>query len=200
MKKKLTILAGVALVAAGGVAVAQTATQAPATQALAPHARAAAPAADMTRAQATQRAQERFGRLDLNRDGRFTPEEAQQGREQRRAERMNAMFDRVDADRNGSITREEMRAAQEARLTARDDDRPRGHRFMRGHGRRGAGGEGMRGGRMFGEQGYITAEQFQTRALERFDRLDADDNGVVTATERQGARHHRRGWRGRGRG
>jgi hypothetical protein len=54
-------------------------------------------------------------------------------------------------------------------------------------------GPGARGGRMFGTEGFVTAEQFRARALERFDRADADHNGTVTAAERQAARGQMRG-------
>ena len=106
------------------------------------------------------------------------------------------MFDRLDADHNGSITREEMSQAR-AQHQAR-----RGERHGE-HGR-GPGGPGMRpsrsGGpaarrrpacaaqRMFGEQGFVTREQFRERALARFDRADADHDGTLTAAERQAAR------------
>ena len=47
----------------------------------------------------------------------------------------------------------------------------------------------MRGERMFGEQGFVTREQIRERALARFDRLDANRDGTLTAAERQaGAR------------
>ena len=48
-------------------------------------------------------------------------------------------------------------------------------------------GPGRRGGRLFGAEGFVTAEQFRARALERFDRADADHNGTLTAAERQAA-------------
>jgi hypothetical protein len=51
----------------------------------------------------------------------------------------------------------------------------------------------MRGGRMFGEQGFVTREQMRERALARFDRADADHNGTLTAAERHAAREQRRG-------
>jgi 23S rRNA-/tRNA-specific pseudouridylate synthase len=41
---------------------------------------------------------------------------------------------------------------------------------------------------MFGANGVITQAEFRQRALERFDRMDLDRNGVVTAAERQQAR------------
>lgn len=155
--------------------------------------------ADVTREQVIERTDRRFARLDANNDGRFTPEEAQARREQRREQRAERMFDRLDLDRNGSITREEARQAHaqhRAERAARGPDAHSGrgmrHRGARHAGPEGAGGPGMRGRRLFGEQGFVTAEQFRTRALARFDRLDADRNGVVTAAERQAARAQRR--------
>lgn len=62
---------------------------------------------------------------------------------------------------------------------------------MRRGGPDGPGG-GMRGQRLFGAQGFATREQFRERALARFDRADADRNGIVTAAERQAARGQRR--------
>jgi hypothetical protein len=50
---------------------------------------------------------------------------------------------------------------------------------------------------MFGTQGFVTLEQMRARALERFDRADANHDGTLTAAERQAAhgrmRDHRDG-------
>jgi hypothetical protein len=62
------------------------------------------------------------------------------------------------------------------------------HRGMRHGGPGGPGMRGMRGMRMFGEQGFVTREQFRERALARFDRADANHDGTVTAAERQAMR------------
>ena len=63
----------------------------------------------------------------------------------------------------------------------------------RGHGGPGMGGmRGMRGQRMFGEQGFVTREQFRERALARFDRADANHDGTVTVAERRAMRGQRR--------
>jgi hypothetical protein len=59
---------------------------------------------------------------------------------------------------------------------------------MRHHG--GRRGHAM-GQRMFGEQGFVTAEQMRERTLARFDRTDADHDGIVTAAERQQMRSQR---------
>lgn len=143
--------------------------------------------ADVTRAQVIERVDERFARLDANNDGRFTPEEGRALHERRRGEMANRVFDRIDADRNGSISREEMSQARAQRGARR--------------GQRMAAGPGMRGRRMmrrqrmamhmFGEDGVATREEFRQRALERFDRADADRNGTLTAEERRAARPQR---------
>jgi hypothetical protein len=152
------------------------------------------PNADITRAQVIERVDQRFARLDANNDGRFTREEGQSRRAQRRQEMANRMFDRVDADRNGSITREEMSQARATREARRGERSAAGGPPRRGpgmRGPRGPRGTGMRGMRMFGEQGFVTRDQLRQHALERFDRADADRNGTLTPAERRAARPHR---------
>lgn len=196
--KKLFLLTGAALIATTGVALAQNATTMPT-----PTTAAARPDrnADVTRQQVIERADQRFARLDLNRDGRFTPEERRQLGEQRRSQRADRMFERLDLNRDGNVTREEMGQAHSQRAEQRRERRAeagehggrRGHhgrRFMRHH--RGGGDFAMRGERMFGEQGFVTAEQMRARALERFDRMDANRDGTLTAAERRQARQQMR--------
>jgi Ca2+-binding EF-hand superfamily protein len=175
--KKLPFLAATALIVgiAGAAALAQPGADAPRPDRN----------ADQTRAEAIAQIQRRFQRLDLDHDGRFTREESQQIRAQMRQRMADRMFDRMDADHDGSITREEMNQTRAARQQARPGEggrhHPRMHRRSGHHARSG-------GGRMFGEQGYVTLDQMQARALARFDRLDANHDGTVTATERQQAR------------
>jgi Ca2+-binding EF-hand superfamily protein len=180
--KTLTILAGTALLASAGAVLAQPA----AGQRLDRN-------ADVTRQQVVERADQRFARLDLNNDGRATREEAQQAAQQRRAERAGRMFERLDANRDGSISRAEFEQARSARAERREQHAERGpRRGMRGMRGMRPGGPGMRGERLFGEQGFVTREQMRERALARFDRLDANRDGTLTATERQQARQQMR--------
>lgn len=170
--KTLLFSAGLGVAAIAGIAIAQPGPQ------------PVGPGRDTTRQEVIERTDARFDRLDENRDGRVTPEEARTARDRARAERAERMFDRLDANDDGSISREEMRA---------------------GHGRRGGDGMlmGRRGGpegpggrvrgmRAFGEQGFITREQMRERALARFDRIDANRDGTVTMEERRAARDARR--------
>ena len=170
---KLTILAGTALLAATGVAIAQPA-DGPRPD----------PNADVTRQQVIERTDQRFSRLDLDSDGRATAEEARQAHEQRRAERAGRMFERLDANSDGSISRAEFDQARAERVERRAERRP-------GRGMHGA-GHGMHATRAFGEQGFITREQMRERALARFDRVDANRDGTLTAEERRQARQARR--------
>jgi Ca2+-binding EF-hand superfamily protein len=196
MKNKLLILAGGALAVLGVAAAAQNAV---------PAARSG-PGADLTRQQVIDRVQQRFQQLDVDHDGRFTPEEARQQRARRAEQRQDRMFARLDLDHDGSITRaemgqahvqmrERMRARRAERGAGPDGaDRAEGRRGGRHGGwamrhRHGHGHFGGRGGqRMFGEQGFVTLEQMRDRALQRFDRLDANHDGTVTGAERQQAR------------
>lgn len=193
--KKLTILAGTAVLAAvAGVAIAAQPAEAPHIDRN----------ADITRQQVIDRVEQRFARLDIDHDGRATPEEARQAAEQGRQERAARAFERLDLDHDGSITRAEFDQARAQRREQRAERHgERGPRMaMRGrHGprmgmrRMGPDGPGMRGARrggFFGEQGFATLDQMRTRALERFDRADANHDGTLTAAERQQAREQMR--------
>ncbi|HYI48553.1 MAG TPA: EF-hand domain-containing protein [Allosphingosinicella sp.] len=184
---KLSFLGCAALLVTAGAAAAQGPDRRPGRN------------AEVTRAQVIERTDRAFARLDTDNDGRFTQEEARARGEQRREQRMTRMFDRLDADRNGSITREEMAQAHAARRGPGGPGAEGGGRRgpgMRHRGPRGGFGgpgmRGMRGQRMFGEQGFVSREQFRERALARFDRLDSNRDGTVTAAERQAARGQRR--------
>jgi hypothetical protein len=180
---KLILFGGAVMIAVAGVALAQPG----------PGPRPARDA-DTTRQQVVERVEQRFSRMDVNRDGRFTREEAQQAREQRRAQRAERMFDRLDLDRDGSVTRQEMSQAQAQRQAQRAERGERGERRgmrgMRRMHRTGGmpGARGARGAPMFGEQGFVTLAQLRDRALARFDRADANRDGTLTAAERQQTR------------
>ncbi len=150
---------------------------------------------DVTRQQAIDHADQRFARLDLDHDGRATAEEARQAFAQRREERFGRAFERLDADRDGSLSRAEFEQGRERRAEQRGERGPR--RGMRG---RRHGGQGRHAERMFGEQGFVTREQMRERALARFDRLDQNRDGTLTASERRSGpsfRQHREERRGR---
>ncbi len=106
-------------------------------------------------------------RLDLNRDGAITPDEAGAVQAVR--------FLRWDSDGDGVITEAEMLAAAQARIARRI-----AKRFARMD----------RNG-----DGRIERAEFDDRGAARFARLDTDGDGRVTREEIRARRHERRrGW------
>jgi Ca2+-binding EF-hand superfamily protein len=176
--KKFTILAGIAALAVSGTAAAQTGG----------FHRSGDRNVDMTRAQAAAKADQAFQRLDLNRDGRVTRDEMRQAREQFRAQAQERR-----AQRLAQLTPEQRAQIEQRRAQRGERGGERAQRWANRGGGEARGQRGHRGGeRMFGEQGFVTAEQFRARALERFDRMDLNNDGVVTAAERQQAREQMR--------
>lgn len=140
-----------------------------------------------------QRVQRLTG-MDADRDGSVTADERRAAMQARMAGRADARFDRLDADDDGAVSRAEFDAAREARGEARAD---RGPRPMRAHGGPVGGGHGMGHGRGRGEaRGPVVIADAQARAEQAFARLDADNDGFVTAEEgragRQAMREQRR--------
>ncbi len=164
-------LAALALVAVGGVAAAQQASDRPAARGM---------RADedgdgrLSQAEFMARRLDRLRAADANGDGSVSADERRAAREARRARRADARFDRLDADKDGAVTRAEFDAAH-------------AERGMRGH-------RGHRGARAAGPVVIADAE---ARAARTFARLDADGDGYVAADERRAARQAARG-HGRG--
>ena len=181
MKKTVLAIAGIGLLA-GTATLAQ------------PGERASTP---MTRADVAQKSAERFQKMDLNGDGVLDLADQELRREQRIA--------RLDTDGNGAISKAERDAAREARKERRaermaergvEGERREGKRKMRG-GKRGHFRGGMMGGGKMARadangDGRLTLQEMQAHALERFDRIDTDKNGTVTAEERKAAHDARR--------
>jgi Ca2+-binding EF-hand superfamily protein len=114
--------------------------------------------AQTTPAQGPERGVSRLFEADSNNDGVLTRQEFDASRA--------THFTRLDADNNGQLSREEMRAM-------------RGERGGRGH--RGGGHQLTRADA--NSDGNITRDEFLARPIAMFDRLDADNNGVISAAE-----------------
>lgn len=170
----ISLLAGAAVLASSGAALAQDRQ---------------APKADVTRAAAQERAAQAFQRMDANGDGKLDAAD--------REARQKARFDRLDADGNGTVNYAEFAAARGApdgERAGRQGER-KGHRMgMRGM--RGGHAMGMRGNADSDNDGTLTQAEFIAAALARFDAADADKNGTVTAAERNAQRKAMRERRG----
>lgn len=114
-------------------------------------------------------------RQDANRDGVATRAEA--------IAQADARFAQMDTDHDGRVTGGEMRAYRAAvhdRMIASGRDVPVPPPGGRKH-------DGM-GRRMDPNgDGSVTREEFEARALKRFDRMDANHEGTIDATERANA-------------
>jgi len=108
------------------------------------------------------------------------------GRDQTRAEaqqRADMMFQMMDANKDGTVTKAEAEQALAQFQAMRGGD---------DNGRRG----GSRMQRMldeaFATSQSMTLQQFEAQALARFDAMDLNHDGTVTAAERQQARSQMR--------
>ena len=114
-------------------------------------------------------------RQDANRDGVITRTEA--------IAQADARFAQMDIDHDGRISAGEMRAYRTAmhdRMVASGRDVPVPPPGGSKH-------DGM-GRRMDPNgDGSVTREEFEARALKRFDRMDANRDGTIDATERANA-------------
>lgn len=176
----LTGLGVIALAAAAGAATAQV-PPAPAEGAPAPHHARADPNRQITRAEFVDARIARLTALDTNRDGVVSPEERAAAMQARRAERAGDRFARLDANGDGSISRAEFDAGH----AARPDRGPRAERAGHRESRRGGAHHAMRGqGR---ERGPVVIAEASAKLGERFDKMDADRDGVISADERRAA-------------
>lgn len=127
----------------------------------------------------------RLTAVDANRDGSVSAEERQSGVDTRRNQRASARFEALDKNGDGSVSRDEFIAGRE-RSAARADGGRR-HGMGRPAHRRGADAAAARG--------PVTIAQVQTRLATRFDRIDTNRDGFLTAEERTAARQAMRGQR-----
>jgi len=116
----------------------------------------------MAQNDAPARGQHGLFQSDANSDGVLTRQEFDAGRD--------ANFARLDANTDGQLTREEMRAGREGRGEGR------------GHGRGGGGHSLTRADA--NSDGNVTRDEYLARPTAQFDRIDANNDGVITEAER----------------
>jgi hypothetical protein len=108
-------------------------------------------------------------------------------RDQTRAEaqqRADMMFQMLDANKDGTVTKAEAQQALAQFQAARGGDE---------NGGRGAGRMQRMIDQAFGTAQSLTQAQFEAQALARFDAMDLNRDGTVTAAERQQLRAQRQG-------
>lgn len=161
----------------------------------------------VTRAEVTAVLDRRFAALDINQDGIISQTERQAHRQAQRDRRFAERFAALDTDHNGQLNPVELRAADDRRVGRdRDTDSPppRGPAFSdalafggRGHGgwKYGPGNthESVSRNRRnsASEITPLTKAAFSKRTLAIFDLLDSNDDGKITAAERDAAPNHR---------
>lgn len=108
---KMLLVGGLAVASMAGAAPLLASAQVPSATGSAPH---AAHGKTVTRAEVGQKVQKRFARLDTNRDGFVTREEADAAKDMRRSrrdqrvdQRGTAIFDRLDTNKDNVVTRAE---------------------------------------------------------------------------------------------
>jgi hypothetical protein len=142
----------------------------------------------VTKAEALAAADARFARMDANGDGALN--------EADKAARVAQRFAAMDSDKSGSLSQAEFVAAHEARAEKR------GERLMR---RQADGQQGKQRGRRAGGMKMlaradtngdkaVSAAEFRAIAEARFDRVDTNRDGTISAEERQAQRGK---WRNR---
>lgn len=132
----------------------------------------------ITRVDAVAKAREHFARMDANKDGKLDAAD----RAAHHGQMATAMFDRIDADRNGSISREEWNAGAARMAEAHGQgEGPRHMLKMRRPAMH------MMQADVNGDRA-ITPQEFEARALARFDAADTNKDGTVSPGERQAAR------------
>ena len=135
-----------------------------------PHDMGDHPQGEVTRAEAVAMAARHFERMDINRDGKLDRAD----REAAHARMADGMFDRADANKDGMISRDEWNAGAAKLAEARG-----------GHG-----GPHMRRMGFMADadrDGAITRAEFDKRALDHFERADANKDGKISAAEREQA-------------
>jgi len=203
--------ASAAAILIGGVAFAQPApapTPAPNVQVMQIH---RGQMKTVTREEVVTHIRDMFAKLDTNRDGYVTRDEANSAhqrmageRHERVAKRMaqrgangGAAFDRLDTNKDGYISRQEFDAGRQLRQERRAMVMQQaGHPGMMGM----RAGMGFGHGRIFetadvNKDGYVSLQEATAAALQHFDAADLNRDGKLTPEERMQAHQRLRAQR-----
>ncbi len=119
----------------------------------------------ITKAEMTKGSNDMFAKMDVNQDGKLN--------EADRTAKMAAHFAAADSDKSGELSKAELAAGK-----GMMHDEGRGHEG-RGH----HGGAHMLKKADSNNDNAVSKTEFDAAALARFEKLDADKNGVIAANE-----------------
>lgn len=153
----------------------------------------------VARAEAEGEAQRLFARLDANEDGELTQPEADEGMRAVAKQEIEARFKALDVNADGRVTADESKLPPRFfdRLDKNDDQAVTLEELQAGP-HLGAKGAGF----MFKKadangDGKVSRAEATQAALQRYDRLDGNRDGVLTRAELDARRDSKRGPRGK---
>jgi EF hand len=148
----------------------------------------------VSKAEAMAASDAKFAKMDINGDGTLNAVD--------REAKIKEHFQEMDADKNGAISEAEFITAHKDRMEDRAEKRAErgaeGHRGGRhgfGHGGRGGGDMGMKGADANNDMA-VTKAEFRSAAEARFNKVDANNDGALSADEQKADRKGKRGYHG----
>jgi len=149
----------------------------------------------------TAHADQKFSTMDADGNGLVTKEERQANRKQKRSDRAMEHFAKADSNGDGSISEEEFmvaRAARAEKMKQKRDMKSEGkahkkahkkmHKKMKAHKAEHA---GKRPKVDTNGDGAVDLAEHQAAVLARFERMDKDSDGVLSADEQKTAKGKR---------
>jgi len=148
----------------------------------------------VSKAEAMAATDAKFAKMDINGDGMLNAVD--------REAKIKEHFQEMDADKNGVISETEFITAHKNRMEDRAEKRAErgaeGHRGGRhgfGHGGRGGDDMGMKAADANSDMA-VTKAEFRSAAEARFNKVDANNDGALSANEQKAGRKGKRGYHG----
>lgn len=123
----------------------------------------------LTKEELQNQGKARFAKLDADGDGQLSAAELEAAAAERQKDRVSTMIERLDTDKNGTLSEEELQAARDmgGKRMKRDRDGDHGRKH---------------GGKRWGN-GKRGDDRREARMERMFDRVDANEDGVISQEE-----------------